>query len=49
MRRLLMAACFLLSAVTVVALAGCGGGDGGSSGDTSPNTRQAEKEKPQRR
>jgi hypothetical protein len=48
MRRLLMAACFFLSAVAVVVLAGCGG-DTGPTGDTSPNTRQAEKEKPQRR
>lgn len=49
MRRLLMAACFVLSAVTVVVLAGCGGSEGGPTGDTSPNARQAEKEKPQRR
>ena len=48
MRRLLMAACFVVSAVTVVLLAGCGG-DTGPTGGTAPNTKQADKEKPQRR
>lgn len=47
MRRLLMAALFLVSAVTVVVLAGCGG-DSSPTGDTSPNVRQAEKDKPRR-
>ncbi|MCU0705711.1 MAG: hypothetical protein MUF18_17220 [Fimbriiglobus sp.] len=45
MRRLLMAACFLASTLAVVALAGCGGSEGGTKTDTSPNTKQVEKEK----
>jgi hypothetical protein len=47
MRRLLMAAFFLVSAVAVVVLAGCGG-DNSPTGDTSPNARQAEKDKSRR-
>jgi hypothetical protein len=42
-----MAALFLASAVAVVVLAGCGG-DTSPTGDTSPNARQAEKDKPKR-
>lgn len=47
MRRLLMAAVFLMSAVAVVVLAGCGG-DNPPTSDTSPNARQVEKDKPRR-
>jgi len=44
MRRLLMAVCFVASAVAVVLASGCGG-DSGPTGSTSPNTKQVEKDK----
>jgi hypothetical protein len=43
MRRLMMAALFVVAAVTVVLAAGCGG-DTPFTGDTSPNTKQQGKE-----
>lgn len=44
MRRLMMAVLFVLSAVAVVLVAGCGGGDTPFTGDTSPNSKQQGKE-----
>lgn len=44
MRRLMMAALFVVSAVAVVLVAGCGSGGTPFTGDTSPNTKQQGKE-----
>lgn len=44
MRRLLMAVCFVVSAVAVVVVSGCGG-DTGPAGSTAPAPGQLEKEK----
>ena len=45
MRRLVMAVCFIASAIAVVAASGCGGEGGPQQRDTRPNAGQVEKEK----
>jgi hypothetical protein len=44
MRRLMMAVCFVVSAVAVVLASGCGG-DANPTGNTSPNSKQVMKDK----